>query len=810
MIIRRIKLRGVRSHTDTEIELPEGVTLLMGSIGSGKSSILLAIEYGLFGTSSDVGLPALLRHGCDQAVIEVTFEADGEEYTVHREILRKRGRVQAGPCWLRGPGGRETLSQSEMKRRILDILRFNETPRAKVSSLVYRYAVYTPQEEMKKVLTERAEDRLQTIRKAVRIEEYKTARDNLREVVRSLREDLAAWRARAEGLEEHRAAAEREEAHLNSLREEEKKLLRELAALTRELEGLEDSIKRLEETEERYSSAREALQAVLTEIRRSAREIESMRGDVEKAEALGYSHEHLERLKGEEKRLSERLRESVALKREAAHLREEIERMRAKEASLAEWTSHLTGLKSLRDRQGELTASVEDLKSQAEALQREYAELDAQERHLRSETRRLKEQLDEEESSLREFLGLRGRAVCPMCGQDLSPEHFEEVLAKRKERVAEIKAEIGEVSSKLDGVRRRISDLGREKAQLDRKLKRVEGEREAVLRELSRLEALQERASTVRKELKSLPELEARLEECTARISEMESLEKRELELRTEIERLERMRREYLRLLRGYASTGEAREHIGQMEAELTELRSKRAKLEEELRSMAEAIEEMKPLRQRMSQYRERHGAVRESLSRTRREIDRQRTVLDEARKRLEDAENAVRHCTSLESTAEWMGLLSTALEQIELEVLQRARADFQDKFQEIFSQLIPDIDVSIDETFTPVVVQDGYEVPPAHLSGGEKTSLALAYRLALNSLVYDYSGISREERMLILDEPTDGFSREQFTKLRELFESIDCPQILIVSHDPEMEGFADTVYYLEKVDGKTAVRRGA
>lgn len=38
------------------------------------------------------------------------------------------------------------------------------------------------------------------------------------------------------------------------------------------------------------------------------------------------------------------------------------------------------------------------------------------------------------------------------------------------------------------------------------------------------------------------------------------------------------------------------------------------------------------------------------------------------------------------------------------------------------------------DGDFTPIVEQDGYEQEIYYLNGGEKTSLALAYRLALNS----------------------------------------------------------------------------
>ena len=64
MLLQQLRLQNIRSYLDETIEFPEGTTLLSGDIGSGKSTILLAIEFALFG-SSRPELPAesLLRKG---------------------------------------------------------------------------------------------------------------------------------------------------------------------------------------------------------------------------------------------------------------------------------------------------------------------------------------------------------------------------------------------------------------------------------------------------------------------------------------------------------------------------------------------------------------------------------------------------------------------------------------------------------------------------------------------------------------------------------------------------------------------------
>ena len=49
MIIKKIKLENIRSYENTEVEFPSGSIVLAGDIGSGKTSILLGIEFALFG-----------------------------------------------------------------------------------------------------------------------------------------------------------------------------------------------------------------------------------------------------------------------------------------------------------------------------------------------------------------------------------------------------------------------------------------------------------------------------------------------------------------------------------------------------------------------------------------------------------------------------------------------------------------------------------------------------------------------------------------------------------------------------------------
>jgi exonuclease SbcC len=60
----------------------------------------------------------------------------------------------------------------------------------------------------------------------------------------------------------------------------------------------------------------------------------------------------------------------------------------------------------------------------------------------------------------------------------------------------------------------------------------------------------------------------------------------------------------------------------------------------------------------------------------------------------------------------------------------------------------------------------------------------------------------------LILDEPTDGFSKEQLGKVREILDEMANPQVIIVSHERDLESFADQIYRVAKVQGESKITR--
>ncbi|MBM3247513.1 hypothetical protein FJZ17_03175 [Candidatus Pacearchaeota archaeon] len=142
-----------------------------------------------------------------------------------------------------------------------------------------------------------------------------------------------------------------------------------------------------------------------------------------------------------------------------------------------------------------------------------------------------------------------------------------------------------------------------------------------------------------------------------------------------------------------------------------------------------------------------------------------------------------------------------------EKNVMLKLREEFSELFSNWFSILVPDtLSVKLDESFSPIIQQQDYELDYSYLSGGERTAVALAYRLALNQVINSILSTIKTRDLVILDEPTDGFSEAQLDKIRDILMQLKVKQLIIVSHEQKVEGFVDNIIRFKKTEGVTQI----
>ncbi len=93
MRLINIKLTNFRKYASAEVDLPDGLTGILGQNGTGKSTLLEAVGWVLYGhPAARTGKEDIRRQGShadEVARVELTFELGGAEYTVVREMRGK-------------------------------------------------------------------------------------------------------------------------------------------------------------------------------------------------------------------------------------------------------------------------------------------------------------------------------------------------------------------------------------------------------------------------------------------------------------------------------------------------------------------------------------------------------------------------------------------------------------------------------------------------------------------------------------------------------------------------------------------------
>jgi len=184
MQLRSIRVRNFRSFENATLALGPGTTLLWGDVGAGKTSILYAIEMALFGFA-EVEPTYLIRHRATTAEVALTLSDGAHEYVFSRRFHRRmrRGRdvfeLDEKGTGLSTDGHLTLYPSTELRQRAIDLLGFPDNPNPRAHSDLWRWAVYVPQERMRQILeSDDAEARLETVRKALGLEKYRTAAEN--------------------------------------------------------------------------------------------------------------------------------------------------------------------------------------------------------------------------------------------------------------------------------------------------------------------------------------------------------------------------------------------------------------------------------------------------------------------------------------------------------------------------------------------------------------------------------------------------------------------------------------------------------
>ena len=682
MIIKKIKLTNIRSYKEEEISFPEGSTLLSGNIGSGKSTILLAIDFALFGISHELPGKALLRQGESEGSVELTFKINEKVIIIKRNLKKTPTSVSQESGQITIGNDKQELTAMELKQKIIELLNYPQDLLTKTKSSVYHYTVYSPQEKMKEILLGKKEERLEILRRVFGIDKYKKVRDNAQLFLTALKQKSKEIAARVADLEQKQE---------------------ELAEKIQRKEELANSISKIQPQIIEEKQKLEIKKQEILFLEEKQKEVNQLKHELEKT-ILSLTHKTQDFA-------NQKIKLGI-INKELVELTEEVKNLPLSDPSL-------------KDKIEILQTKIKTLEDQNIFSQRRSAELGILKKGHEEICHKISE-LDN----------------CPLCKQAVEEEHKHKITKEETSKAEKLDLELDALKRKLTENHQEITNKKQELLQIQQNLHNQ-----------GLVELKQKNLTNKKQELTNLtPLIESTKKEISELTNKKQLLEPKIPVLTT-------------------IDTSKQKQELEIINNQLKEFEIRNASMTAELNTLTNIIITIQ------------------------KEVDSKKTARSNIAKLMQIRE-------WLEKQFINMTIL------MEKNIMLKVHSELENLIQKWFTMLVDSesIKIRLDEEFTPIIEQNGHETDYLHLSGGEKTAAALSYRLALNQVLNTLMTTINTKNILMLDEPTDGFSQEQLERMRNILEELNTKQTIIVSHDPKVESFVDNVIRLEKNDHLTSI----
>ena len=464
MLIKSLKLTNIRSYINETIEFPEGSVLLSGDVGSGKSSILLAIEFALFGIRRS-GLPGslLLRKGSSSGSVELRFSIGNNEVTVKRTLKKAKDDVQQDTGYTIINGLKAEGTAIELKSKLFDLLGYPKELLTKSKSLIYRYTVYTPQEEMKQILLEDEEQRLDILRKVFAIDKYKKIRDNSSVFIKQIKEKKKELDGRLIDLEPKKAEKAKQEkelssltAKLDNLHPELNKIKTELAKKKEELTKLEQWIKELNSLKKDLEINNSKINEKTLQLKKNIQNISELKTTLNaiknKLEKFSpeLSEEELEtELNLKEKELSQTTQNKALLEEKLNALKTKLKEINKELEEKQNLTSELNEKDFLHKQLAVMVSNKKSILPKSEKTENALEEIKKKTRECEVKKWGSNEVIQ----------NISSMEKCPTCYQNVPSEHKQRISANETKKLSELNSQLTALNIKSSQTNKELQTL---------------------------------------------------------------------------------------------------------------------------------------------------------------------------------------------------------------------------------------------------------------------------------------------------------------------------------------------------------------
>lgn len=398
MKLESLNLENIRSHVKTVVPFVEGFNCLVGGLGQGKSTVLYAIDFVLFGEPIGRSYDYLLREDAQKGKVTADFVHNGKRYKIQRALERKgRGISQDTDHLKLYKDG--NLVASNKNDAVLEEL----TALTGLDKDIFREIIWVRQEHLKELIDITPRQRQTKLDKLFGLSNYDIAWSNLHQFQRDYE------------VEKRILDQDVDVIRLAKLEENYITAVEEFSTITSQIH---DAQQNLTAAESAFREASESLES-LEELRKTTEELQRKR--VQLTTNLGNLGYQIRRISVQNETEKRRLND----------LKRQLDQMETKE----------------KDSQLLLQEIGWDLDKPLKEHQNQLSHIEEQLRTIRVEQGTTQSEMKKSEANISSIVA---ENKCPRCLQELTGDYKESLKQNLQNEKAEKQKLLSELQQKLD------------------------------------------------------------------------------------------------------------------------------------------------------------------------------------------------------------------------------------------------------------------------------------------------------------------------------------------------------------------------